>query len=152
MPPATVAHATYVHRVAGLSERLHDRGSSESPLRAPHHSCSAAALRGTLQRGWRWLPGELSLAHGGVLLLDEVTEWRSAGLDTVRQAVTLDRIRILGEEHTAIEVPCAVQLIAIAQGCPCGRESKRCRCTGAQIKGHRRRIPGWLSDYRRTLP
>ena len=99
------AAVTYTYRVAGMADRSVDLGPAGSPFRAPHHTCSKAGLLGTLRDGWRWTPGELSLAHGGVLLLDEITEWTPAALRAIEGCVRDQRIRLVGPEQTAIEMP-----------------------------------------------
>ena len=126
---------TQLHSVAGL---LPAGGGliQERPFRAPHHSCSAAALVGG---GAFPRPGELSLAHHGVLFLDEMAEFRRDVLDQLRQPLEEGEIR-LHRARQQNRFPCQVALIAATNPCPCGWHGdpeRACQC------GERRRIQYW---------
>lgn len=115
------------------------------PFRNPHHSASAAALAGG---GHRPQPGEASLAHGGVLFLDELPEFNRQCLEVLREpmesgVITLSRARY------KISFPAAFQLVAAMNACPCGflgDTQRPCRCAPEQIQRYRSRISGPLMD------
>jgi magnesium chelatase family protein len=126
---------TQLHSVAGL---LAGSGSlvRQRPFRAPHHGCSAAALvgGGALPR-----PGELSLAHQGVLFLDELTEFRREVLEQLRQPLEEGEIW-LSRNRLRCRFPCRTTLVAATNPCPCGwygDPQRACRC------GHRQRLRYW---------
>lgn len=122
----------YAYRVAGLEPP----SSHTSPLRAPHHTASDSGLFGVL-RGHQWRPGELALAHGGVLLLDEAQEFRRATLDRIDRAWREGQI-VLANPYNTLTVPTEFDLVLCARCCPCGylgSVTVSCRCTPAQIEG-----------------
>jgi magnesium chelatase family protein len=82
------------------------------PFRCPHHTVSAAAMCGTLLHGWKLTPGEVSLAHGGILALDGIEDFSHAALTMVWRAVTDGDITISGPNETRVRVPARFQLIA----------------------------------------
>ncbi|MEX1317707.1 MAG: YifB family Mg chelatase-like AAA ATPase [Synechococcaceae cyanobacterium] len=142
LPPLNREQAlelTRIHSVAGLL----GPGAGlvgERPFRAPHHSCSGAALigGGAIPR-----PGELALAHHGVLFLDELTEFRSGVLDLLRQPLEEGEIRIHRCRQRS-RFPCAITLVGASNPCPCGwygDPERDCRCS----EGERRRYWGRLS-------
>ncbi len=115
------------------------------PLRAPHPSISAAGLLGG---GRPVRPGEVTLAHRGVLLLDEVGEFRRDLLDRLREPLTEGSIAI-GRAGQHPRLPASFQLVAAGNPCPCGwhgSRSDRCRCTPVQVERVRRRLSGPLRD------
>ena len=117
----------------------------ERPYRAPHHSGSAAALvgGGTLPR-----PGEISLAHHGVLFLDELPEFDRDALEALREPLECGRVSIARAARHA-QFPARFQLVAAMNPCPCGHcgdRSGRCRCTPERIARYRGRISGPLAD------
>lgn len=146
LPELTLEEAleiTKIHSVSGLTA---GRGVvTERPFRAPHHGASAPALVGG---GTRALPGEISLAHLGVLFLDELPEFPRDVLEALRQpledgAVTVSRIA------ATVTYPAAFMLVAAMNPCPCGNAGSRtqpCRCTAAQVQRYRARISGPLLD------
>lgn len=115
------------------------------PLRAPHHTVSAAGLVG----GGRPLrPGEITLAHRGVLLLDELPEFGTDRLERLREPLSEGRIELarVGER---VELPARFQLVATANPCPCGwwgSALDRCRCPVHVVERHARRLSGPLRD------
>jgi magnesium chelatase family protein len=146
LPPLDVHEAmevTQVHSVAGLL----DGGAlvSRRPFRAPHHSVSYAGLIGG---GARIRPGEISLAHNGVLFLDELPEYRRNVLEVLRQpmeegSVTLSRAR------GSVRFPSRFLLIAAMNPCPCGYfgdGSDRCLCDSATVLRYQGRVSGPLTD------
>jgi magnesium chelatase family protein len=147
LPPLTFDEAlecTAIHSVAGtlppgvglLSER---------PFRAPHHTVSNVALvgGGAIPR-----PGEISLAHNGVLFLDEMPEFDRRALEVLRQPLEEGRVTIARAARTAV-FPARFVLVAAMNPCPCGfhgEEHRVCRCTPAQIAKYRGRLSGPLRD------
>lgn len=147
LPPLTETDAiavTKVHSVAGqLAEGV--GLLRRPPFRAPHHSVSDAGLIGG---GTPPRPGELSLAHGGVLFLDELPEFRRHVLEALRQPLEECAVRITRARH-AVTFPARVQLIAAANPCPCGFLGDgfdRCSCDPAAIARYRARTSGPLLD------
>jgi magnesium chelatase family protein len=117
----------------------------ERPFRAPHHGASAAALVGG---GYTPRPGEISLAHHGVLFLDELPEFDRDVLEALREPLESGRISIARAARQA-QFPARFQLVAAMNPCPCGHcgdRSGRCRCTPERIARYRGRISGPLAD------
>jgi magnesium chelatase family protein len=117
----------------------------ERPVRAPHHSASAVALVGG---GSPPRPGEISLAHHGVLFLDELPEFPRAALEALRQPLESGAISIARAARQAT-FPARFQLVAAMNPCPCGylgHASGRCRCTPQAVARYRGRISGPLAD------
>jgi magnesium chelatase family protein len=117
----------------------------ERPYRAPHHSASAAALvgGGVLPR-----PGEISLAHHGVLFLDELPEFDRDVLEALREPLECGRVSIARAARQT-QFPARFQLVAAMNPCPCGHcgdRTGRCRCTPERIARYRGRISGPLAD------
>ncbi len=129
--------------VAGLprsADKLRQR-----PFRAPHHSASAAALVGG---GAHPRPGEVSLAHRGVLFLDELPEFQRAALEALREPLEAGCIRI-ARAGGHVDFPARVQLVAAMNPCPCGYlgdGTDRCLCSPTQVERYRARISGPLLD------
>jgi magnesium chelatase family protein len=146
LPPLTfeeALEATVVHSVAGLTR---NRGLLvERPFRAPHHTVSDAGLVGgtSMPR-----PGEVSLAHRGVLFLDELPEFRRHVLDALRQPLEDCEVSLARAGRTVV-YPADVMLVAAMNPCPCGHHgdrSRRCRCTSHELVKYRRRVSGPLLD------
>jgi magnesium chelatase family protein len=118
----------------------------DRPFRAPHHSISTAGLLGggsTLLR-----PGEASLAHNGVLFMDELTEFRRDAIESLRQPLEDGRI-VVARATGAVTFPARFTLVAAANPCPCGFHgdpAKRCACRADQIQRYRLKLSGPLLD------
>src|SRR5262249_13061940 len=134
---------TKVYSALGLNEGLGLVG--ERPFRAPHHTISSAALLGG---GSTPRPGEISLAHNGVLFLDELPEFSRAAIEGLREpleerAVTITRV------HGSLRMPASVLLAAAANPCPCGwlgSPLRECTCSKHLIERYRSRLSGPLLD------
>ncbi|MEJ2592055.1 MAG: YifB family Mg chelatase-like AAA ATPase [Candidatus Thiodiazotropha sp.] len=117
----------------------------QRPYRAPHHTASAVALVGG---GSKPRPGEISLAHNGVLFLDELPEFERPVLEVLREPMESGTITISRASRQA-EFPARFQLVAAMNPCPCGYlgdGSARCRCTVEQVQRYRNRLSGPLLD------
>lgn len=128
-----------VRSVAGGGSGLLDR---VAPFRAPHHTISAAALFGGGSGVAR--PGEISLAHRGVLFLDELFEWPRSVVEALRQPLEDGVVRVARSKATVV-YPALVQLVCAANPCPCGG-GDRCSCTDESIWQYRARLSGPLAD------
>ena len=133
-----IAKATFV--LAGLALPMgHDHDSGAGPFRAPHHPVSVQAMTGSIRSDGTWVPGEIALAHGGVLFLDEAPEFSLRVLELVAYVAAMD--------------PAPFQLILAANPCPCGwygyatlASNQGCACTDEQIHRYKSRIPQTLYD------
>jgi magnesium chelatase family protein len=115
------------------------------PFRSPHHTCSEAALIGG---GNPPRPGEITLAHRGVLFLDEFPEFHRDVLESLRQPLEEGEITILRAKHF-LKLPARFTLVAAANPCPCGffqDPEKKCTCLASQIQKYRRKLSGPLMD------
>lgn len=115
------------------------------PFRTPHHSCSSVALAGG---GSKPRPGEVSLAHNGVLFLDELPEFGRYALETLSEPLESGRI-IISRAARHATFPARFQLVTAMNPCPCGLEgdsSARCGCSAEQIERYRNRVSGPLLD------
>ena len=147
LPPLTVAESievTKVHSVAGL---VPAGGAlvAERPFRAPHHTVSDAGLvgGGSIPR-----PGEVSLAHNGVLFLDELPEYKRAVLEALRQPME-DGVVSHSRARATLRYPARFMLAAAMNPCPCGlhgAEGDRCTCVPAAVNRYRGRVSGPLLD------
>jgi len=147
LPPLTREEAletTRIHSAGGLALPA-DGLIVRPPFRAPHHTSSQVALIGG---GTRWVrPGEISYAHNGVLFLDELGEFASASLDTLRQPLEEGVVRVARARQTVM-FPARFLLAAAMNPCPCGAGGPRgtCRCTEAERSRYLRRLSGPLLD------
>ena len=146
LPPLTEAEALEVAAVHSVSSGGFDAAQwGARPFRSPHHSASSVALvgGGSVPR-----PGEISLAHHGVLFLDELPEFDRNVLEALREPIESGRVCIVRAARQA-EFPARFQLLAAMNPCPCGHcgdRSGRCRCTPERIARYRGRISGPLAD------
>lgn len=150
LPPLDHAAALEVAAVRSLAGRLPDGPLLEvtPPFVAPHHSGSAAALLG----GGAGIatPGALSLAHRGVLFLDELLEWPRRTLDGLREPLEEGVVRLARAQAT-VTYPARVQLVAAANPCPCGGV-RDCDCRPADVRRYRLRLSGPLADRLDLVP
>lgn len=147
LPPLSLAESletTQVHSVAGkLSKNM--SLISQRPFRSPHHTISQVALVGG---GMNPQPGEISLAHNGVLFADELPEFNKSTLEMLRQPLEDRKITISRAKYT-IEYPCSFMFVASMNPCPCGYyndPTHHCVCTPGQIQRYMNKISGPLLD------
>ena len=131
---------TRIHSVAGLTRTA--GLVRQRPFRAPHHSASDAALVGG---GKQVRPGEVSLAHNGVLFLDELPEFRRSALEALRQPLE-DRLVTVARARETVTYPASFQLVGAMNPCPCGMGGARCQCTASDLQRYRMRLSAPLLD------
>jgi magnesium chelatase family protein len=144
MAPMTTTEALEVTRIHSVAGRRDDGLATQRPFRAPHHTISAAGLIGG---GSHPRPGEASLAHLGVLFLDELSEFQRSVLDALRQPLEDGRVAIIRGQQ-ALVFPTRFVLVAATNPCPCGYAGvgDKCTCTDADLRRHDRRLSGPLLD------
>ncbi len=141
LDPDEAIEVTRIHSVAGV----HAGGLiSERPFRAPHHTISPSGLAGG---GSPPRPGEATLAHRGVLFLDELSEFQRSSLDALRQPLEDGAVTIVRGQQGLL-FPSRFMLVAATNPCPCGFAGveDRCSCGEADLRRHRRRLSGPLLD------
>lgn len=142
LTPAEQVATTKLHSLAG---EVDDEVIAARPFRSPHHTASSIALTGG---GNRPKPGEISLAHLGVLFLDELPEYPRASLEALRQPLE-DKTISISRANGRITYPADFMLVATMNPCPCGYygdQTKECTCTMPQILGYQKRLSGPLLD------
>jgi magnesium chelatase family protein len=142
LPPPTHDEAveiTQVLSVAGLGD---GRLASRRPFRAPHHTISASGLvgGGSVPR-----PGEITLAHRGVLFLDELAEFSRSALEALRQPLEHGVVEVMRGQR-ALRFPAAAMLVGACNGCPCARAEGECTCNEVDRTRYHRRLSGPLLD------
>ena len=145
LPPLSDAEALETAAIHSVEGSFHAARWRQRPIRAPHHSASTAALVGG---GSTPRPGEISLAHNGVLFLDELPEFDRRVLEALREPLESGHITISRAARRA-EFPARFQLVAAMNPCPCGfhgHPDGRCRCTPEQIARYRGKLSGPLLD------
>ena len=147
LPPLSLSESletTQIHSVAGKLSR--DTSLiSQRPFRSPHHTISSVALVGG---GTNPQPGEISLAHNGVLFCDELPEFNRSVLEVMRQPLEDRKITISRSKYT-VEYPCSFMFVASMNPCPCGYygdSTHNCVCTPGQIQRYMNKISGPLLD------
>lgn len=145
LPPLSPAEALEVARVASATGRLDTDWRGGRPFRAPHHTISAPGLVGG---GTPARPGEVTLAHRGVLFLDQVEDFRREALEALSGPVSCGEAVVsrAGVRHS---FPARFQLLAAADPCPCGRGGRDpgCRCAPHEVERYRSRIEGALGGW-----
>ena len=147
LPPLTISEALEVTKIYSVAGKL-PKGQglmTERPFRAPHHTISAAGLIGG---GSFPKPGEISLAHHGVLFLDELPEFHRDVLEALRQPLEEGTVTVSRATHS-VTFPANFLLVAAMNPCPCGYATdatRKCQCSPQQIRNYRRRISGPLLD------
>ena len=147
LPPLSLGESletTQIHSVAG---KLGSNVSliSQRPFRSPHHTISQVAMTGGTSKA---TPGEVSLAHNGILYLDELPEFSKTTLEVLRQPIEDRKITISRANYT-VEYPCSFMLVASMNPCPCGYygdPTHHCVCTPGMIQRYTSRISGPLMD------
>lgn len=146
LPGLTASESLDVASIASVSTAgFSARQFGRRPFRAPHHTASAAALVGG---GPRARPGEVSLAHHGVLFLDELPEFQRPVLEALREPLESGVVSVSRAALQA-QYPAAFQLVAAMNPCPCGwygHASGKCKCTPAEVQRYRTRVSGPLID------
>lgn len=142
LTPEEKIAVTKIHSLAGKveGEIVHDR-----PFRSPHHTASMVSIVGG---GNRPKPGEISLAHTGVLFLDELPEYPRATLEALRQPLEDKKIDV-SRANAHVTYPADFMLVATMNPCPCGYfgdNTKECSCTSSQILAYQKRLSGPLMD------
>ena len=147
IPPLTLEEAletTKIHSVAGKTDD-HTALMTLRPFRSPHHTISDVALVG----GGTWpQPGEISLAHNGVLFLDELPEFKRTVLEVMRQPLE-DRVITISRAKFTVDYPASFMLVASMNPCPCGfhnHPEKECMCSPGMVQKYLNRISGPLLD------
>ena len=147
LPPMSLKEAietSMVYSVAGMLDAETGLVTCR-PFRAPHHTASTVAVVGG---GSRAVPGEISLAHNGILYLDEVAQFAPATLEVLRQPLE-DRHITVSRARYKVDFPASFMLVASMNPCPCGyagEDDGRCTCTPAMIHRYRSRLSGPLMD------
>lgn len=147
MPPMSYEEALELTKIMSLSgRRLEIRGlETERPFRSPHHNITPAALAGG---GGRARPGELSLAHNGILFLDEFPEFQKKALEALRQPME-DEMVTISRASMKVSYPANFMMIAAMNPCPCGyygHNKVKCNCSEYAIKRYRSGVSGPLAD------
>ncbi len=143
LPPLDREEMLEVTQLHSLASHDYEQLVTTRPFRAPHHSASLVAITGG---GTQLRPGEISLAHRGVLFFDELPEFSRETLETLRQPLE-NRIITVIRAHGAAEYPANFIFIATANPCPCGYYgSPSCECLPAQVSYYRNRLSGPILD------
>ncbi|MDA3820025.1 MAG: YifB family Mg chelatase-like AAA ATPase [Candidatus Delongbacteria bacterium] len=147
LPPLTLEEAletTKIHSVAGKMDKLTSL-ITRRPFRSPHHTISDVALVGG---GNHPQPGEISLAHNGVLFLDELPEFKRTVLEVLRQPLE-DRVVTISRAKFTVEYPASLMLVSSMNPCPCGyynHPTRECTCSPGMVQKYLAKISGPLMD------
>lgn len=145
MPPMSddeIIATTKLHSIAG---EIDDQTITSRPFRSPHHNASHTSLIGG---GTNPKPGEVSLAHCGVLFLDELPEYSRASLEALRQPLEDKEVHI-ARTHSRVSYPADFMLVATKNPCPCGYandQTRECTCSALQVSNYSKRLSGPLLD------
>jgi magnesium chelatase family protein len=145
LPPPTLPELLEITRIHSIAGLLNGGGRATGrPFRAPHHSASQAALIG----GRSLRPGEVTLAHRGVLFLDELAEFNRASLEALRVPLEDGEV-LISRAMGSVRLPARCIVVAAMNPCPCGHRGdprRECVCPAGRLEAYRRRISGPLSD------
>jgi magnesium chelatase family protein len=145
LPPLSIDEALQTAAIASLAGRFTQAAWGRRPTRSPHHTASAVSLVGG---GSPPRLGEISLAHNGVLFLDELAEFPRAALEALREPLETGQITISRSAHRA-DFPARFQFIGAMNPCPCGwlgAPHRSCRCTPDQVSRYQSKLSGPLLD------
>ena len=148
LPPLTSEESfetTNIYSISGLLDRKIPL-ITKRPFRSPHHTISKAGLVGG--GSTPIMPGEVSLAHNGVLFLDEFSEFGHSTIDSLRQPIE-DRVITIGRVSKTVTYPCSVMLVTAMNPCPCGflgHPTKDCTCSQAAVNRYRDKVSGPILD------
>jgi magnesium chelatase family protein len=144
LPPMSKDEVLEVTQLHSLASSNYEELVTERPVRTPHHSASDTAIIGG---GSNPRPGEISLAHNGILVFDEFPEFKRLALEALRQPLEDGHITVARAKDTAT-FPARFMLVATANPCPCGYygTQKNCECTASQILKYRRKLSGPIMD------
>jgi magnesium chelatase family protein len=143
LPPLPQPEALEVTRIHSAAGQTIDGLVTARPFRAPHHTASTGSLVGG--GAGRPRPGEVTMAHRGVLFLDELGEFAPTTLDALRQPLE-DRAVRIARSHISLVFPADFVLVACSNPCPCGMGPPRCRCDALRLARYRRRLSAPLLD------
>ena len=142
LPPPTFEEALEITRVQSVAGLGNGRLASERPFRAPHHTISSSGLVGG---GGTPRPGEITLAHRGVLFLDELAEFSRQALEALREPLEEGRVAVTRGQRSLV-FPADTMLIGACNNCPCARGQDDCQCTPADRARYARRLSAPLID------
>jgi len=144
LPPMQLQEILQVTHLHSLASRQYDSIVTTRPFRAPHHSASSISILGG---GTTPRPGEISLSHQGVLLLDEFPEFNRSTIESLRQPLE-DKVITIARAKDTITFPANFILVATANPCPCGYygSQKPCTCTPNEIQRYQKKISGPIID------
>ena len=147
LPPMTKEESIETSKIYSVAGLLDSSGGlmRDRPFRAPHHNCTVGALTGG---GMHGMPGEVSLAHNGVLFLDEFAEFSRSALEMLRQPLEDGAIQICRVQNK-FHYPASFMLVASMNPCPCGylwEGTGRCRCSSSSVMRYMNRVSGPLLD------
>lgn len=147
LPELTEAEALEVTKIYSVTGKIEPGGGliRRRPFRSPHHTTSRVGLVGG---GSRPRPGEISLAHRGVLFLDEFAEYSRSSLEALRQPLEDGTVRVVRAAET-VKFPAQFMLVAAVNPCPCGylgHPKKECQCLPGQVKRYQKRLSGPILD------
>jgi magnesium chelatase family protein len=144
LPPLTAQQTIETTHIHSLVSRIYDEVITTPPLQSPHHSASDVAITGG---GHNLKPGEVSLAHNGVLFLDEFPEFKKSAIEALRQPMEDGNITISRAQRSTT-FPAEFILIATSNPCPCGylNSNRACDCTAAEIQKYQKKLSGPIID------
>lgn len=149
--PAATKHAVTCDADRSVIARLAQMAMFDVPFRAPHHTASEAGMFGTFRKGYVVRPGELSLAHGGVLLLDEAAEFSRIVLERLLGVMETGEVQICGPRGTKVILPAQFRLVIATNPCGCGwsgSTARDCKCSEKSKQRYLGRLQGFRKHCR----